>query len=229
MTLEVALQWATAGAAIALAVLTLAYTVATILLFRETRIARLEALQPSLHLSPQVLGVNYPIARVTNVGRGYAKNIRGDLWVTVADKEVWRYRWHMDLIAPADCQEFLSQSEGEQQPNAVEFAKAQRQFHMDLKYEDGLGRTYLSKGSANWVDIADHLFGAQMRRKNDHVARIEKHLEDIAESLNHAVDTFDGVRVLTYRERKLKEEAERRWIEERTRESDEDPPSKPMS
>ncbi len=216
-------QWVIAVASTALAFITLAYTVSTILLFTETRAARLDAARPALHLSPQILGVNYPVARVTNVGRGYAKNIRGDLWITVAEQEAWRYAWHMDLIAPGDHHDFILFNGDARGPEltAMDAAKEQRRFHMGLQFEDGLGHRWHVRGDADWSDVTEHLFGAQMLLKDDKIAKMEEHLNSIAKSLRDAVDTFDGVKVLTYRERSLKRAEERRSIEERQAKQDE--------
>lgn len=212
-------EWITAVASSALAVLTMAYTISTLLLFQESRAARLEAARPSLHLSPQVLGVNFPVARITNVGRGYAKNIRGDLWMTIAGNEVWRFRWHMDLIAPSSHHDFMMRTnDHEPQPNVVDVARDARQFHMAVRYEDHLGRPSSVVGRADWSDVADHLFGAQMIVRDDHHQKIEKHLASMARSLHDAVDTFDGVKVMTYRDRRLKTEDDQKLVNRLTTE-----------
>ncbi len=218
----------TAGATVALALLTLAYTISTVLLFIESRSARLEASRPVLHLSPQVLGVNHPIARITNVGRGYARNIRGDLFMTVADHEVWRYTWHMDLMAPGDYHDFMLQASPDSEPsrNVRDVAAEERRFHMDLRFVDAQLRTTHAIGVADWKDIADHLFGAQMLLKPDRLHDMERHLKEIADAMHSARDS-DGLKIITYREQQKRDEERLAWIRQQAEEQK--PPEPPAT
>ncbi len=220
MTTAEVLQWLTAVAAIALVVLTATYAWTTWLSVKEMRTSRLEAIRPVLHLTPELLGVNFPLARITNIGRGYAKNIKGRLWITVDGVKRWEYEWHLAGLASANHQDFMPKIEpNESGLDAPKLAAEKRRFHMDLTCLDAFDREYAGRGSADWSEITEHLFGAQMLLKDDLTREIERHLESMAKSLHDAVDSFDGVKVITYREQKLKSEDQRRLIEKMRAES----------
>src|SRR5438874_8927170 len=100
MTQTETVQWITAVAAVALVILTAVYALTTWLAVAESKASRLEASRPALYLAPTLLGVNFPIARLTNIGRGFAQNIAGNLSVTVGGETKWAYEWHMATMAP---------------------------------------------------------------------------------------------------------------------------------
>jgi len=207
-------QWITAIAAIALVILTAVYAWTTWLAVAESKASRLEASRPALYLAPTLLGVNFPIARLSNIGRGFAQNVSGRLSITVEGETKWAYEWHMATIAPGEYHDFMPLvGDGESGLVAQQLAQERRRFSADLTYQDAAGRPYELKGTADWAEITEHLFGARMLLKDDEAKKIEKHLEDIAKAMSSAVSFSDGLKVITYREQRLRSEDQRRFIE----------------
>src|SRR5688500_13409945 len=93
-------EWVTAVAAVALVLLTAAYVWQTRELVMEMRATREEAVRPALRVTPEVLGVNFPVARITNVGPGHAVNINGRLTIHVEESERWSFDLQIPLLVP---------------------------------------------------------------------------------------------------------------------------------
>lgn len=134
-------QWVTAAAAVVLAVITLAYVWYTRAMVREMRATRAESVLPALAVSARVLGVRFPIARIANVGPGYARNIGGSLVVTIGGEERWRHEWRLPVLGPGEFHDFIPRlAEHEDPLDAQSFADEGRRSQVDLGYEDVVGR-----------------------------------------------------------------------------------------
>jgi hypothetical protein len=213
----------TVATAVALVILTAAYAWQTRLLVIEMRAAREEAVLPALRLMPEVLGVNFPIARIMNVGPGHATDIAGRLSIQVQGEERWSYDWRLPILVPGGYRDFVPRlSDSEQQPTIQAFVAESRVFRINIEYADAVGRRFQVEGTADWSLVTEHMWGAGMLRGEDTMHNIEKHAERIAKSLGDATSSIDGVRVTTYRERELRAAEWRREMEERREASAED-------
>lgn len=193
-------------ATVALVVVTIAYTYATLRAYQEMKRTRLEAIRPALQVSPDVFVVNVPQARITNVGRGNALNVVANLRMKERDVVTWTFEWRAALLAPGASKAFMPKHEVDgAQPSVEHFVKIGRVFEFDAKFQDAFGRPYTSAGRADWTDVKEHLWGAQAVREEPELGEIVRHLEHIDKHLKGLVDPFDGVKVTTYRERQQRD------------------------
>ena len=210
------MDWAAvvALASVALVIVTLAYTYATVRSFQEMKRTRLEAIRPALAISPDVLGVNFPLARITNVGRGSAIRVVGTLRIVEKGSVRWTYEWREALLRPDGSRAFMPELKGAaEQLTAESLVAVGRVFEFDARYEDAFGRRYGSSGRADWTDVTNHLWGAQALREEGDVHKAVGYLAKIAESTRGLVDPFVGVKVITHREQERRYEAMRAAME----------------
>ena len=214
-------------ASVALVVVTVAYTYATRRSYQEMERARLEAIRPALTISPDILGVNFPLARVTNVGRGNALHIVGTLRIIENGAVKWTFEWREALLARGGSRAFMPELKGAaEQLTANSLVEAGRVFEFDARFEDAFGRTYRSSGRADWSDVTSHLWGAQALREDADSHKAVGYLKEIAASVRGLVDPFVGVKVITHREQ---QQRNREMLAEFERRRDRNSPDQPRT
>jgi len=178
----------------ALVLITAVYAWTTWQLVVEMRITRHEASSPALNLSPELLGPRFPIARLTNLGPGYAVAIEGDIWVEVAGDERWRYSLHLPLMAPGAKHDFTPDLADKTSLDVGALAGEARRFHMNLSCVDAAGRRHVFAGVADWSTYTEHVFGAHLLLEADHEREVRSYLEKIGDQLKSAVDILRASR-----------------------------------
>lgn len=146
---------------VVLAIATIAYAVAAHATVDEMRITRTESIRPVLALTPEVLGPNFAIARLSNIGIGAACNIHGNIRRSETGVPPREHDLRIAMLLPkAQHEFFLDIDEGERHAaqSAQDMAARGRTFSADLMYEDAVGRGYRLVSEVGWGDIVEHLF-----------------------------------------------------------------------
>lgn len=182
---DAVLAWATVVLAIATVVLviaTIAYARAAQATVSEMKLTRAESIRPVLALTPEVLGANFPIARLSNVGVGAAHNIHGTVRRLEHGVAPRQHEMSIAMMLPkAQHEIFVDINEDEQHvtQSAQEMATKGRAVSVDLTYEDPVGRSYRLIADVGWSDIVDHLFPVGVRRQPDLLADAVGELKEI--------------------------------------------------
>lgn len=186
---EAVLAWATvvlAAGTIVLAVATVFYARAARATVTEMRLTRAEAIRPVLALTPEVLGVNYAIARLSNVGLGAARNIRGTIRRSENGVPPRQHEVRVAMLLPKAHHEFfldINEDERHEAQSAQDMAARGRTFSVDLTYEDPLGQSYSLVADVGWRDIVEHLFPVGIRKQPDLLADALAELKRLREAV----------------------------------------------
>jgi hypothetical protein len=155
---------------VVLAVATLAYALAARATVDEMRISRAESIRPVLALTPEVLGPNFAIARLSNIGVGAARNIQGSIRRSEEGIPPREHELRIAMLLPTAQREFfldINEEERHAAQTAQDMAARGRTFSVDLIYEDPLGRGYRLISEVGWSDIVEHLFPVDARLPQD--------------------------------------------------------------
>ncbi len=186
---EAVLTWATvvlAFGTIVLAIATIAYASAARATVSEMRRTRADSIRPVLALTPEVLGVNFAIARLSNVGVGAARNIRGTILRSEHGIPPRQDEVRIAMLLPKAQREFhldIDEGERHEAQSAQDMAAKERTFSVDLTYEDPLGRSYRLVADVGWRDMVEHLFPVGVLMQPDLLAEALGELKKLREAV----------------------------------------------
>jgi hypothetical protein len=169
-----------AVATVVLAGATILYWLAAKATVKEMR----EGRRPVLTLTPAILGVNFPVARLTNVGSAPALDIRGQINVRVGGAAQRGSPLVVHMLLPGDFHEFfLDLSDEDRISSAQQVVERGREFGVELTYRDASQTKYELAKVVSWREIVEVLWKARVRRVEGTEEQVINTLTKIADQL----------------------------------------------
>lgn len=169
-----------------MAAATIAYAVAARATVAEMQLTRAESIRPVLVLTPEFLGVNFAIARLSNIGLGAARDIRGTIRRSDNDVAPRQDELRIAMMLPKAQHEFFVDIDKEEQHHAQtvqEMAARDRKVSVDLRYEDPVGRAYSLAAEVGWRDTVERFWPVGIRRQPDLLADAVDELKKLREAV----------------------------------------------
>jgi hypothetical protein len=184
-------------ATVALVVATIAYALAARDTVVEMRLTRGESIRPVLALTPEALSGSFALARLSKIGPGAARNIRGVIRRTETGSPPRQNEVTIPLLLSGAHHEFfldLNEAEGNVSQTPRDVAARGRIVSVDLTYEDALGRSYKLVDEVGWADMVERLFPVGLRLQPDIAADTLRELTKLREAVERLSRLVEGLK-----------------------------------